>query len=805
MVAELMLIALSVLLVYIYLGYPVLLGFLACIFPQKHRKDDSHEPSVTLIISAYNEEKVMEAKLENSLGLDYPKDKLTIMVVSDCSTDGTDEIVNAFHHRGVQLVSSKHRCGKTAGLNVAVELIKSDIVVFSDANAMYDKFAVRRMVRHFVDDNVGYVVGHARYDGDAETAAARSESVYWNIEVRLKEWESNFASVVGGDGAIYAIRRGLYEPLQDTDINDFVNPLQIVVKGYRGIFDPESWCTEKPAGQFHKEFARKVRIANRSLNGLLRVPGACNPLTVGRFSLLLVSHKLLRWFSPFLLCAHFGIALVVARWSSFVSCLALVIVVLYGCFALLAQVGWWHDKRTKTRKLFYVPYYLMLMNLASAAGVLMRLRGQVITTWETVREDTNLSSGMVALLPILLSGIAIACCVNISLWLGYGDVLVYASICVLISALFYTYFGYPCILACMAKLKPVHVNRDEQFLPDVTLLIVAYNEEREIEAKLCNSLELDYPRDLLHIVVASDGSFDATNTLTRKFENQGIQLMAYAGNRGKIAALNEAMEGIHSGIVVFSDANVMYDRLAIHKLVRNFSDPRVGVVSGKVVLLNDTLSYGDSEKVYYGIEHFIQEKEGSIGALIGADGAMYAIRRALFRPPSVDTILDDFVIAMMIACKGYLAIHEREAVGYERNHYEVGWEFRRKTRIIAGGFQCLLKGWVIPPPSQPMLLFNFISHKVLRWCNGILVLCLLLLLLQTRFVSSVAVPFFSVALYGMAGALMVAAVAHLIPTIRKIRLVNLLHYLFMLSFASLFGLYRALSGSQRVTWRSGAA
>ena len=126
---------------------------------------------------------------------------------------------------------------------------------------------------------------------------------------RSKQWESDFASVVGGDGAIYAIRRELWEPLIETDINDFVNPLQIVAKGYRGIFDAEAICTERPAGNFGREFGRKVRIANRSFSGLLRVPQVLNPLQVGRFALLVVSHKLLRWFSPVIVLLHFLLTL----------------------------------------------------------------------------------------------------------------------------------------------------------------------------------------------------------------------------------------------------------------------------------------------------------------------------------------------------------------------------------------------------------------------------------------------------------------------------------------------------------------
>jgi len=305
--------------------------------------------------------------------------------------------------------------------------------------------------------------------------------------------------------------------------------------------------------------------------------------------------------------------------------------------------------------------------------------------------------------------------------------------------------------------------------------------------------------------VVSDGSTDATNELVKKYAPQDVRLIAFDSNRGKISALNDAMAQIRSEIVVFSDANVIYDRNALRKLVRNFNDPSVGVVSGKVMLLNDALSYGTSEKIYYCIEHFIQEKEGATGTLVGADGAMYAIRRELFRPPPVDTILDDFVISMSIARQGYRVIHEREAFGFERNLLELNEEFRRKARIISGGFQCLLRSGTIPTSSQPLLLFNFISHKLLRWISGMLFIPLLALLIVSYTTESLSNLPLSIALYFMLGASALAVFGQVVPVVRKIMPINILHYVFMLALASLVGLYRELTGQQKVTWRGGVA
>ena len=413
---------LTAVLIYIYAGYPVVLFLLAKVFPRRHRQDGGYEPSVTLIISAHNEKEVIGRKLQNALELDYPQEKLSIVVVSDASTDGTDDIVRTFSRHNVRLVRPAQRRGKTAGLNLALKEVTTEIVVFSDANAMYERSAIHCLVRHFADVSVGYAVGYARYEDASDTAAGNSEGAYWDMEVKVKEWESAFSSVVGGDGAIYAIRRHLYEPMQETDINDFVNPLQIVAKGYRGIFDAEARCTEHPAGSFGKEFSRKVRIANRSFNGLLRVLDACNPLKVGRFAWLLISHKLLRWFSPFILLIHFA-ASVAAGNRGAAGLSALVFVCGYGAVAALALVGWWQDKRGRSRAVFYIPYYFMLMNIASATGILMRLKGKVISVWETVRAETSKMDGAEFVLPVLLFGIVITSVVKISVWFEVGDVV----------------------------------------------------------------------------------------------------------------------------------------------------------------------------------------------------------------------------------------------------------------------------------------------------------------------------------------------------------------------------------------------
>ena len=374
--------------VYVYAGYPALL-WLASRCKRPHGQGDAgHEPSVTLVISCYNEADVIARKLENSLALDYPANKLAILVVSDGSDDGTDNIVKAFADKGIRLIRQEGRLGKTMGLNLAVEAADSEIIVFSDANAMYDTQAIRYLVRHFSHQKVGYAVGAALYT-DADTgASAHNENLYWRYELAIKTWESRLHSVVGGDGAIYAIRSRLWQPLQQRDINDFVNPLQIIAQGYRGRFEPRAQCFEETAGSFDKEIARKERIVNRSIRGLMRVKSVMNPLKTGVFSSMVISHKLLRWLIPYFLVLGVAGSALLASQS-----LALFQLITLGSLGLLllATTGQlWRDK-TRLPTLLSLPYYFVMVNAYAMKGIYKALLGQTQVTWNSARPDAAIN------------------------------------------------------------------------------------------------------------------------------------------------------------------------------------------------------------------------------------------------------------------------------------------------------------------------------------------------------------------------------------------------------------------------------
>lgn len=375
---------LAAVVVYVYAGYPLLLVVLSGLGARRPVRKADTEPSVTLIVSAFNEASVIADKIRNSLALDYPREKIEIVVISDASDDGTDEIVGQFAAQGVRLLRMNDRGGKTLGLNAGVRSAKGDIVVFSDANAMYLPDAIRKMTRNFADPAVGAVVGESTY-ADAEGGAQQSESLYWRYETGIKRLETQIGSTVGGDGAIYAIRRSLYRDMRADALSDFVNPMQIVMAGYRCIYEPEAQSVEEAAEGFDKEFRRKVRIVNRAWRATWTLPALLNPLRFGWFSLELFSHKLLRWLMPLFLIAVLLLNVLLVERAPLYSWLLVLQLVFYA----LALAGYLTRGRPTQPRLIYVPYYFCLVNIASARGIIEAYRGRTYTTWSTPRATSK--------------------------------------------------------------------------------------------------------------------------------------------------------------------------------------------------------------------------------------------------------------------------------------------------------------------------------------------------------------------------------------------------------------------------------
>ncbi len=370
---------------YVIILYPLVSILLARFFPLPRILDEQYYPTVTLIISAYNEEQDIRQKLKNSLSLSYPKKKMEIIVISDASTDDTENIALEFASQGVKLHRMVQRGGKTAGLNAVLPNVQSEIVVFSDANAFYKNDAIQKLVRNFSDPQIGCVTGDSQYAGIRPWSAGANEKIYWDYERRLKISESRLGSMVGSDGAIFAIRTALYSSLDAQDINDFVLPLRIVNMGFRCVFEQEAICEEASVSQITEEFKRKIRVVNRSWQAVRKMKFLLNPFAHGWFSVQLLSHKVLRWLTPvcliFIFCSSLGLAFT----SDF---FLLLVVIQIGVYAL-GCLGWMISDFSRSNGILSACSYFLSVNVASLVGMSKSFMGETITVWDPIRSSSR--------------------------------------------------------------------------------------------------------------------------------------------------------------------------------------------------------------------------------------------------------------------------------------------------------------------------------------------------------------------------------------------------------------------------------
>jgi glycosyltransferase involved in cell wall biosynthesis len=336
-------------------------------------------PRVALVISTYNEASVIGAKLQNSQALDYPSESLRFFVLSDACTDETVSIAQEFPKATV--FRSTIRKGKSAVLEEFVPEIDADILVFSDANSLYDPQAIRFLVAQLADPMIGYVVGQQRYEDIEDSPAAEAENVYWNRESWVKSLESELGAVVGGDGAITAIRRSDYVPSHATDESDFYVPLKLAIRGLSGVYEPRAFCQENASEHFAGQFFRKIRIVNRSLSSTFRCLPALNPLRVGLFAYMLWSHKVLRWLLPVnLLLAAFCLGRLAAKGSLLFQLLAIPPFVVLLSAVLYLLPGF------RRFRPIYLSFYFCSMNLAVLIGLISFILGYRVTTWKPDRD-----------------------------------------------------------------------------------------------------------------------------------------------------------------------------------------------------------------------------------------------------------------------------------------------------------------------------------------------------------------------------------------------------------------------------------
>lgn len=282
-----------------------------------------------------------------------------------------------------------------------------------------------------------------------------------------------------------------------------------------------------------------------------------------------------------------------------------------------------------------------------------------------------------------------------------------------VAAIMYVYAGYPLLLTLLARLRPKQ-QPNNPTLPRVTLLIAAYNEETTIADKLKNSLSLDYPRDHLQILVTADGSDDSTPDIVRSFASLGVELSYSPPRQGKMAAINRAMPLARGEIIVFSDANNLYNPDAIRELVKPFGDRSVGAVTGAKSISRGDGALGESEGAYWKYESFIKQQETRLSTSIGAPGEILAVRRDLYQSPPDNIINDDFYIAMRLIRQGYRIVYTPAARSVERISLSAQDEVTRRARIVAGRYQAIALGPRLLPLNRPLIVWQVVSHKFMR-------------------------------------------------------------------------------------------
>ena len=364
-------------LVYIYAGYPVAVWVLARLFGHEPKRKHL-TPTVSLLIPAYNEEAHIEQKLRNSLALDYPTERLEIVVASDGSTDRTNAIVKQFQGQGVRLLEMRDNIGKSAMLTRTVPLLKGEVVVFSDTSSELEPGALRAIVRTFADVRIGCVSGLYRLRG-AEDLRAQGEGLYWRYETFIKRQESRLHSILGAHGAFYAIRKHLFEALEGSSINDdYLIPMQIVAQGYRAVYEPAAVSWERELASVEGEFARRRRIAAGNCQQIVELRHLLDP-TRGWVAFSFFSHKILRTLAPVFMVA----VLLSCFWlemplrAAALSAQA----VLYGS----ALAGYVCQRRGLTVRWLSVPLYFCLGNLAMLAGLFKYCVSRQPTSWERAR------------------------------------------------------------------------------------------------------------------------------------------------------------------------------------------------------------------------------------------------------------------------------------------------------------------------------------------------------------------------------------------------------------------------------------
>lgn len=381
---------LLIILIYTYLGYAIILYILYQVkkiftSAKSHQFDRSYEPDVCLFVTAYNEKDYIKQKVENSFALDYPKNKIQYLWITDGSDDGTPDLLKAYSDLEVHHLPERN--GKMHAMNRGMKYVKAPIIIFSDTNTILNKTVIREIVARFSNKKVGCVAGEKRIaEKESDDAAAAGEGLYWKFESLVKKMDAGFNSAVGAVGELFAIRQELFEEVEiDTILDDFIISLRIAQKGYKIEYTPNAYAEESASLNIKEELKRKIRIAAGGIQTLFRLRSLLNPFKFGWLSWQYVSHKVLRWtLAPFSMFLLFVVNLTIvwnkSGWNQFNFYTVFLYVQMISY--LLAAVGWYFENKKLRFKMLFAPYYFVFINYASVLGIIRYFRGKQSVKWE---------------------------------------------------------------------------------------------------------------------------------------------------------------------------------------------------------------------------------------------------------------------------------------------------------------------------------------------------------------------------------------------------------------------------------------
>lgn len=379
---------------YTYIGYGILLYLLVRVkrFVKKSTSpivEKDYEPEVTLFVAAYNEKDYVDEKVANSFSLDYPKEKVKQVWITDGSDDGTPDLLRKYTEQGIEVYHEDARGGKIGAMNRGMEFVKTPIVIFSDGNTTLGKESIRRIVNLFANPKVGCVSGEKRIYQKDKDAAAGTEGIYWKYESTLKKWDAELYSVVGAAGELFAIRTELFQHVEkDTLLDDMIISLRIAMKGYTIQYDPEAYAIETASANVKEELKRKVRISAGGFQSIVRLLPILNIFKYGWLSFQFFSHRVLRWtIAPFGLALILLLNAIITFNEGFINFNNLFTFFFWGqiLFYSAALLGWFLENKQIKVKVLFVPYYFFIMNLSVFMGLNRYLKGNQSVKWERAK------------------------------------------------------------------------------------------------------------------------------------------------------------------------------------------------------------------------------------------------------------------------------------------------------------------------------------------------------------------------------------------------------------------------------------